>query len=434
MNRANTLFGLLAIAVVTSAVAETTAIVGGKVHTMGPQGTIENATIVIDDGRIISVGEGTAPPAGATTIDANGKIVTPGLFSPIGNLGLVEVGLSAGPLDAVQRGDSFTAGFDVADAYNRRSTLIAINRIEGITRAVITPISRNPDKLGNMSHVISGLAAIVNLGDSEHSLERRAVALVVNLGQRGSGLAGGSRVGALLTLRNALNEAIDYRDHKDDFERGARRTYSHGVADLDALQGVLSRATPLYVDVHRASDIEVLMQLVDEYGIRAIISGGAEAWMLAEQLAAADIAVVLAPMDVLPGDFDRINARRESAAILAAAGVTISFADSRGHTHNARNITQSAGNAVANGLSWDDALRAITLAPAEIFGVASSVGSIEPGKEADIVIWPDDPLEVTTYPEQVLIKGESISMTSRQTLLRDRYLQTESGKPPAYRR
>ena len=434
MNRANTLFGLLAIAVVTSAVAETTAIVGGKVHTMGPQGTIENATIVIDDGRIISVGEGTAPPAGATTIDANGKIVTPGLFSPIGNLGLVEVGLSAGPLDAVQRGDSFTAGFDVADAYNRRSTLIAINRIEGITRAVITPISRNPDKLGNMSHVISGLAAIVNLGDSEHSLERRAVALVVNLGQRGSGLAGGSRVGALLTLRNALNEAIDYRDHKDDFERGARRTYSHGVADLDALQGVLSRATPLYVDVHRASDIEVLMQLVDEYGIRAIISGGAEAWMLAEQLAAADIAVVLAPMDVLPGDFDRINARRESAAILAAAGVTISFADRRGHTHNARNITQSAGNAVANGLSWDDALRAITLAPAEIFGVASSVGSIEPGKEADIVIWPDDPLEVTTYPEQVLIKGESISMTSRQTLLRDRYLQTESGKPPAYRR
>lgn len=139
MNRANTLFGLLAIAVVTSAVAETTAIVGGKVHTMGPQGTIENATIVIDDGRIISVGEGTAPPAGATTIDANGKIVTPGLFSPIGYLGLVEVGLSAGPLDAVQRGDAFTAGFDVADAYNRRSTLIAINRVEGITRAVITP-------------------------------------------------------------------------------------------------------------------------------------------------------------------------------------------------------------------------------------------------------------------------------------------------------
>jgi imidazolonepropionase-like amidohydrolase len=139
-------------------------------------------------------------------------------------------------------------------------------------------------------------------------------------------------------------------------------------------------------------------------------------------------------MDILPRNFDRINARRESAAILAAAGVTISFADGGGHTHNARNITQSAGNAVANGLSWDDALRAITLAPAEIFGVASSVGSIEPGKEADIVIWPDDPLELTTYPEQVLIKGESISMTSRQTLLRDRYLKTESGKPPAYRR
>jgi imidazolonepropionase-like amidohydrolase len=156
--------------------------------------------------------------------------------------------------------------------------------------------------------------------------------------------------------------------------------------------------------------------------------------MLADQLAAAQIPVVLAPQDILPGNFDRINARRESAAMLVAAGVTISFADGQSHTHNARNITQSAGNAVAYGLPWDDALRAITLAPAEIFGVANRVGSIEPGKEADIVIWPGDPLELTTYPEQVLIKGKSISMTSRQTLLRDRYLQTESDMPPAYRK
>jgi imidazolonepropionase-like amidohydrolase len=195
----------------------------------------------------------------------------------------------------------------------------------------------------------------------------------------------------------------------------------------------LNGVTPLFVDVNRASDIEVLIQLVDEYDIRAIISGGAEAWMVAEQLAAAQIPVVLAPQDILPGNFDKINARRESAMILAAAGVTISFADGESHTHNARNITQSAGNAVANGLSWDEALRAITLAPAEIFGVADSVGSIEAGKEADIVIWPDDPLELTSYPEQVLIKGQSVSMTSRQTLLRDRYLQTDSDKPPAYR-
>jgi imidazolonepropionase-like amidohydrolase len=434
MTRNNTILSLLAMLVATSAAAETTAIVGGTVHTMGTQGTIENATIVIEDGLIVMVSDGVTPPDGGTTIDATGRIVTPGLFSPVGYLGLVEVGFSAGPLDAVQRGNAFTAGFDVADAYNRRSTLIAINRIEGITRAVITPNPGWPDELGNTGHVLSGMAAVVNLGDNGDAVDRRAAAVVATLGESGSALAGGSRAGALLTLRNALDEAIDYRDHKDDFERGARRTYTHPVADLEALQGVLSGATPLYVDVHRASDIEVLLQLVGEYGIRAIVSGGAEAWMLADQLAAAQIPVVLAPQDILPGNFDRINARRESAAMLVAAGVTISFADGQSHTHNARNITQSAGNAVAYGLPWDDALRAITLAPAEIFGVANRVGSIEPGKEADIVIWPGDPLELTTYPEQVLIKGKSISMTSRQTLLRDRYLQTESDMPPAYRK
>lgn len=434
MNRMQTTLSLLAVLVATSAVAETTAIVGGTVHTMGPQGTIENATIVIEDGVVVMVSAGAKAPDGATTIDAAGKVVTPGLFSPIGNLGLVEVGLSAGPLDGAQMGDAFTAGFDVADAFNRRSTLIAISRVEGITRAAITPRPGRPDELGNTGHVLSGLAAIVNLGDSDSSVDKRSAAMVVNLGETGSALAGGSRAGALLTLRNALDEAIDYRDNKDAFERGARRAYRHHVADLESLQGVLSGAIPLYANVHRASDIEVLIQLVADYALRAIINGGAEAWMLADQLAAADIPVVLAPQDILPGNFDRINARRESAAILAAAGVTITFADDQSQTHNARNITQSAGNAVAYGLPWDDALRAITLAPAEIFGVASKVGSIEAGKEADIVIWPGDPLELTNFPEQVLIKGESISMTSRQTLLRDRYLQTDSDKPPAFRK
>jgi len=433
MNHLTIKLCLLALFAASAAVAETTAIVGATAHTMGPQGTIENAMIVIEDGRIASVSTGTSPPAGATTIDARGKIVTPGLFSPVGHLGLVEVGLSAGPRDAAQLGDEFTAGFDVADAYNRRSTLIAINRVEGITRAAITPGPGWRDELGNTGHVLSGLAAIVNLSDDGDAIERRAAAMVVSLGEAGSGLAGGSRAGALLILRSALDEAIDYSEHKNDFERGARRTYGHSVMDLEALQGVLNGVTPLFVDVNRASDIEVLIQLVDEYDIRAIISGGAEAWMVAEQLATAQIPVVLAPQDILPGNFDKINARRESAMILAAAGVTISFADGESHTHNARNITQSAGNAVANGLSWDEALRAITLAPAEIFGVADSVGSIEVGKEADIVIWPDDPLELTSYPDQVLIKGQSVSMTSRQTLLRDRYLQTDSDKPPAYR-
>jgi len=394
-----TTFILLAVSSVGS--AQSTAIVGGTAVTMGPQGTVENATIVIDNGQFISVTADGAVPDGATVVDASGKIVTPGLFTPIGSLGLVEVGFSAGPLDQLQRGEEFTASFDIADAYNPRSTLIAINRIEGVTRAVIVPSPGFPDESGSSGSVLAGLAAMVNLGGGDDSVERRSVAMMVSLGQGGSGLAGGSRAGAVLELRAALDAAQSYGD-----DPGEREDYKLSLSDLDALQGVLNGDVPIYVNVNRASDISVLIDLVDEYGLSAIIVGGSEAWMVAG----------------------------ESAAMLADAGVTIAFADGQSQTHNARNITQSAGNAVAYGLSRDDALRAITIAPAEIFGAADRVGSIEVGKEADVVIWPADPLELTSYPEQVYIKGNAVEMTSRQTLLRDRYLQIDSDTPPAYRR
>lgn len=428
MSRLISTLALFALAL--PAAAATTAITGGKVHTVGPQGTIENATILIVDGRIEAVGDDVEVPAGAETIDAAGKIITPGLFSPLGQLGLVEVGMSAGPSDYAQRGSQFTAGFDVADAYNPRSSLIAINRIEGVTRAVVAPMPGYPNESG-AGHILAGLAAIVNLGD-DNALDRRAVAMVVALGEYGAALSGGTRTAAWLTLRNALDEALDYREHKSDFERGMRRDYVHSMNDLEALQGVINGNTPMIVGVDRASDIEVLIELVNEYGVTAIISGGAEAWMLASELATAGIAVIAGPSANLPGNFDRINARLGSASILIDAGVKVAIADADAQTHNARNLTQSAGNAVALGLDWDAALRAITLSPAEIYGMAATTGSIEPGKAADIVIWPGDPLELTNYPEQVFINGEAMPMVSRQTLLRDRYLQTDM--PPAYRK
>ncbi|MDH3746770.1 MAG: amidohydrolase family protein [Gammaproteobacteria bacterium] len=424
-----TLLGLLT----SVSAAQTIAIVGGTVHTVGPQGSIENATVIITDGRIAAVGSDIKPPDGANVIDASGKVVTPGLFTPDGYLGLVEVGLSAGPLDAVQRGEQFTASFDVAEAFNPRSTLIAINRIEGITRALIVPRAAEPDLLGYTSNVISGLAAVVNLSGNTNSLDRRAAALVVNLGEGGVAYAGTSRASAQLLLRNALDEALDYREHGDAFERGQHRDYTLSLTDLEALQGVIAGDIPLFANVDRASDIAALIRLSDDYNIRAIVSGGAEAWMHAEELAAAKIAVILGPADNLPANFDRINARSESAAILAAADVRVMFADGDGHTHNARNIMQSAGNATVAGLSWDDSLRAITLTPAEVYGVADRVGSIEVGKIADVIIWPADPLELTSYPDQVFINGKSLPMTSRQTLLRDRYRDITSDEPPAYR-
>ena len=424
-------FLLVMLAIATGGQAATTVIVGAKVHTVGPQGTLENATVLIEDGRIAAVGAKVELPAGATIIDATGKIVTPGLFSSFGQLGLVEVGFSAGLIDSDQRNAQFTAGFDIADAYNPRSTLVGVNRIEGVTRAVIAPTPAYPDAMGNSGHVLAGLAAVVNLGDDD-ALDQRGTALVVALGETGGSLAGGSRAAAWLTLRNALDEALDYREHKGDFERGMRRPYRHGVADLDALQGVINGNTPLLVGIDRAADIEALIRLVDEYSLKAIVHGGAEAWMVADPLAAAGIPVIAKPFANLPENFDRLNARRGDVNVLLAAGVQVAITDTHAETHNARNLTQAAGNAVGDGLDWDAALRAITLTPAEIFGVDATTGSIEAGKAADLVIWPADPLELTSYPEQVFINGVAVPMQSRQTLLRDRYLQGAE-TPPAYR-
>lgn len=415
--------------------AETIAITGATVHTVGPQGTLKDATIVIEDGRIAMVGARVQLPAGARIIEADGKVVTPGLFTPYGQLGLVEVGLSAGSLDGVQRGEHFTASFDIADAFNPRSTLIAVNRIDGITRAMIAPTAATPDMAGNTSHVISGLAAVVDLSGDTDSVDRRAVAMVVNLGERGRSFAAAeSRAAPLLVLRNALDEAIDYRDHRLFVEQGQRRDYVHSINDLEALQSVLAGTTPVLANVHRASDIRALLGIADDYGLRVIVNGGAEAWMLADELARADVDVILAPTANLPSNFDRINARLGAAKILADAGVRIAFADGRDVTHNARNITQSAGNAIVDGLGYEEALRAVTLAPAEIFGVADVTGSLESGKVADVVIWPDDPFELTVVPEHVFINGEEIELVSRQTLLRDRYLGKDAATPPAYRK
>jgi imidazolonepropionase-like amidohydrolase len=156
--------------------------------------------------------------------------------------------------------------------------------------------------------------------------------------------------------------------------------------------------------------------------------------MVADELAAAGASVILDTLANLPDTFEQLNARLDAAAILARAGVRFAIGgDGASQNHNARNITQAAGIAVANGLPWDEALRALTLAPAEMYGIAGRVGSLEAGKRADLVIWNDDPLELTSYPEQVFIAGEAVPMESRQTLLRDRYMARSSGKPPAFR-
>lgn len=432
-------YALLCCALFASAtgIAQTLAITDATVHTLGPDGTLENATVLVDDGVIVAIGDNIVIPNGATIVDATDKIVTPGLFSPLGQLGLMEVNAVQGTNDATQRGDRFTASFDIADAYNRRSLVVAVSRADGITRAGITPQASAPDPEGNTSNVLSGLGSVVQLGDSGEAIVSQGAVVVANFGETGSSVAGGSRAAAVMVLRTALRDAINYRDNKAAADRGDWRNFSVSTGDLQTLVRVIDEGLPLLCHANRASDIEVVLGLAAEFDINVVIVGGAEAWLVADEIAAANVPVILNGFNNLPGNFDLLNARLDSAAILADAGVQVALEAGSltpgGQAHNARNIVQAAGITVANGLDWDDALRAITLIPAQIYGVADRVGSVEVGKEADLVVWNADPLELTNYPEQVFIRGEAVSLENRHTLLRDRYLDPDAELPPAFR-
>lgn len=406
----------------------TYAITGGTVYTLGEAGKIEHGTVLIKDGKIAAVGADVSIPSDAERIDATGKIVTPGIFDPESQFGLVEVGAVSETRDAALSDTPFSAAFDVANAINPRSVLIPVNRIAGVTRAMVAPTAAGKD-----GHIITGRGAIIDLGSTKDFIHHDSAAMFAVLGESGAELAGGSRIGALLTLRTALQDAQDYTDNKKAYASNQRRPYALSQPDLEALGPVLAGTEPLVVQVNRASDIEASLRLAKDFKLRLIVSGGAEAWMVADELAAAHVPVVLDPFEDLPAHFESLGSTLENAARLQKAGVLIAFAT--GGTHKARNVTQAAGTAVAYGLPWLDAVKAIMLNPARIYGVDASLGSLAQGKAADVVVWSGDPLEIATSAEQVFIAGEKIPMVSRQTLLRDRYLQElrkSDGMPAGY--
>jgi len=189
------------------------------------------------------------------------------------------------------------------------------------------------------------------------------------------------------------------------------------------LEYLSNAAGPVIFDVDRAADIRQVIALAQREKLRAVIKGGQEAWRVAPELAAAHIPVVLNPLDDLPASFDVVGATLENAARLNRAGVKIAFSLDDPQAHNIRKVRQTAGIAVAHGLPAEAALAAMTVNPAEILGVAGRNGSIARGRPADLVLWSGDPLEVTTLAERVFIQGQAQPMQSRQTALRDRYLE-----------
>ncbi|MEO8778971.1 MAG: amidohydrolase family protein [Rhodanobacter sp.] len=389
----------------------------------GLQGYIDNATIVIRDGRYESVAAGAAPPAGARIIDAAGKIVTPGLMNANTHLGLVEVSSLQETRDYSITDGPLGAAFDVQYGLNPNSVLLPNVLADGLTRAVTSPD-------GAADPAFLGMGAVLRMVPGGDILDRAKAAMYASVGGNVSKHGGGSRSAQWQLLRNALDEAKLYKPVQGV---GVPRDQLQNRLNIVALHAMLAAHMPLVMQVSRESDIRQSVSLADDYHLRLIILGGAEAWRCADLLAAHHVSVVIDPEANLPWTFDELGSRADSAAILQRAGVTIAFNVS-GNTiylsHNAGvAVREAAGVAVANGLPWAAALQALTLNPARMFGIADHYGSMTRGLDADLVIWNGDPLEPTSAPDLVLVKGLPASLVTRQTLLRDRYAPRTKSNP-----
>ncbi len=402
--------------------AQTIAITGGRVFPVsGPP--IDNGTVLIRDGRIVAVGPDVTIPQGAERIDASGRWVTPGIVNAATQLGLIEIGAEPTTRDAgTQRAGGIAASFTVWEGFNPRSVLLPAARNDGITSVVILP----------QGGLIAGQAAVITLreGGLHDMLVRSPVAMLAQVGapQR----AGMNARGELLVrLRELLDDTRFYMRRRADFERGQAQPLSASRIDLEAMIPVLEGRLPILVEAHRAADIEAALRLARDYRLRLLIGGGEEAWLIAEQLAAANVPVLTGAMNNIPGSFATLRARQDNPALLRQVGIPVALIGNYGgdeQLFNVRNIRYQAGNAVAYGMSWDDALRAVTLTPAELFGVSDRIGALRPGMNADVVVWSGDPFEFATRAEHVFVHGQRIVGPSRQDELAERYRTT----PPSY--
>ncbi|MDT9582470.1 amidohydrolase family protein [Stenotrophomonas indicatrix] len=392
----------------TAASAQDLLLRGATVATASARGNVEDADVLVQGGIIRAVGRGLSAPAGVPVVEAKGRMLTPALFGGITEIGIEEVSGESSTVDsALKIGEQpLRPEFDVTLAYNPASVLIPVARLDGIGFTALGAATGGG--------FVAGQGGVVRFDGSADPIGPRA--LFLRLGAAASELTGQSRAAQWMLLQQMVDEA-----------RGQVAADSpHALltpAGRRTLARYLSGQGRIVVEVDRAADIRQLLRWAAREKVRISIAGGAEAWQLAPQLAAAKVPVFVDALGNLPTTFDQIGATLENAARLQRAGVPVAFAQRDDASHNARKMRQLAGNAVANGLPWADGLAGLTRVPAEVLGVADQIGSIEPGKRADLVLWEGDPLDVAHYAEQVWLGGRAMPMRSRQTELRDRYLQ-----------
>lgn len=393
-----------------SASAQELLIRGARVHTLTAEGTRENTDVLVRAGRIAAIGAGLEAPAGVSVVDAKGRDLTPGIFGGITQIGLEELSQEPSTVDselelmAPAWQHHWRPEFDITPAFNSRSALIPVARVEGVTWTMSAP-SRNHS-------LIAGQGAAFTLDGRYDAALPGSKSLFVNWGSAADEGSGGSRAAQYMLFDQAIREVRQ------------PATAGEGALLLPegraALKAYLAGGRVVF-EVERAADIRQVVRYAVKNGMKAVIAGGDEAWLVADELVAADVPVILNPLNNLPNDFDRLGARLDNAKLLHEAGVRIAF--DYEESHQAGKNRQLAGNAAAHGLPREAALAAVTAIPADIFGLGSERGRIALGQVADLVLWSGDPLEVTTLADQVWFAGRAIEMRSRQTELRDRYFE-----------
>jgi imidazolonepropionase-like amidohydrolase len=429
--------------------AQTIAITNATLATGDGSEPVQGGTVVIRNGRVLSAGAGVRIPAGAQVIDATGKWVTPGIIAGFSRLGLAEVDLSAPATDDRSANGPFSAAIDVVPSINPLATTIAVNRADGVTRAIVAPATGRS--------IFAGQGAVIDTGADMDPITAGRRFQFVELGEAGADSAGGSRSSAHALFRNALREAAELRrfatpiaspgrerpDERLDptirdpnesriYGPDARRSDDVLLTRFDAaaLVPVLQGRQYLFVHVERASDILQVLRLRREFpSLKLVLVGVSEGWTVADTIAAAGVPVIASPVNDLPASFEQLAATQSNVGRMRAAGVRVAIGMiDNDDTRNLFNQRQYAGNLVglqripgATGVSWGEALAMITSRPAQAIGLGGEIGSLAPGRRADVVIWSGDPLEVASAAEMVFIDGVRQPLETHQTRLRDRY-------------
>lgn len=407
----------------TQALAQSLVIKSQKIVTNTATGQVKDGVLVIKDGKIASINQNRAA-IGNKVIEGKTLWVTPGIFAPYTTLGLVEVSGEKATNNINAADKTATVRIRAADSFNPKSTSIAETRIGGVTYAAVVP--------GARSDIFGGQGMIVSTSGGFDSAVNKSAFIYINY-TGSSHKTGGSKGAAMAFLRDALADAANYNSRfKSPTDGDALRR-----ADAKALRPVISGRMPLLISADQAIDLINLIDLKKSYPkLKMTIIGAAEGWMVADRLAKANVGVMVDPLENLPYSFDSMGSRLDNAKLLLDAGVTTAIMTRSavgGTAHNVRLAPQHAGNAVAAGLSWEQAFKAITLTPATMMGYPQ-LGQLKPGQSANLVIWNGDPLEITSSVVAVIINGKTQSMESRQTKLRDRYNPTnKSDKPYGYK-